>query len=577
MYSVSFLIAALVSSATARSLVLEHVPELPTGWTQTEQAINPDKLIKFSIALRQPSIDKFTSLFTPGAKHLTKDEANALREPDAKDVAAVMTWLTENGITNAEHKHDTVEIRTTVQKAEKLLEAKLNHYNFDNKVTAIRAQKYAVPEHLNGAIDFVYPISHFMDPVREPAVPTAASLSDNRLASAADAACSRGVTPKCLKQLYNINYKPADNKPKSRFGISGYLEENGNYKDVASFLKSYAPDLSKAGYNFTIETVNGGKDAQTPAGGEAQLDIEYGMGIGYPSAVTYYATGGRGQKLDDNGKPVDNSDNEPYLEFIQSLLDKPDDQVPHVLSVSYGDDELTVPQAYAERVCKMYGLLTKRGTSIIHSSGDGGAAGGRQGTCKSKDGKNTETAMATFPAGCPWVTSIGATTNTAEPPSGAAFSSGGFSQYFTRPSWQDKAVPPYIKKINGLMDGYYPKGGRGIPDITAVGTSFTVVVGGFTQSIGGTSASAPVIAAMISLVNDARIRKGKQSIGFLNEILYSDKIVSILQDVTKGTSYGCKFSTGSPGGWPAKDGWDAITGLGVPKDFQKFFDALVAA
>jgi tripeptidyl-peptidase-1 len=32
----------------------------------------------------------------------------------------------------------------------------------------------------------------------------------------------------------------------------------------------------------------------------------------------------------------------------------------------------------------------------------------------------------------------------------------------------------------------------------------------------GTSASAPVIASMITLINDARITAGKSSIGFIN-------------------------------------------------------------
>ncbi|CEJ93782.1 hypothetical protein VHEMI09351 [[Torrubiella] hemipterigena] len=576
MYSISFLMAALVSSATARSLILEYVAELPQGWTVANKAVDTGKNINFKIALRQPAADQIAA--PPGAQHLTADQVRALQAPDAKDAAAVLQWLAANSITNVKQNNDIISVSTSVEKAEKLLEAKFAHYDFDNQATLLRTNQYAIPENLKGAIDFIYPITHFMDPVRRSAVEQDAAPTQAVLDSVNAASCLLSVTPECIKSLYNVKYKAPDTEPKNRLAVAGYLNEHGNHADNDDFFKTFAPKLYAAGYNFSVELVNGGQNPDTPhtGTGEAMLDLEYAMALAYPSATTFYSTGGLGGKLDDSGN-LGASDNEPYLEFIQYLLNKGDDEIPHVLSTSYGDDELTVPETYARRVCDLYGLLTKRGVSVIHSSGDGGAAGGRDSNCRSKDGKHTEIAMATFPASCPWVTAIGGVTNTAEPPSGVDFSSGGFSKYFTRPTWQDKVVPAYQKAIGGLMDGYYPKDGRGIPDFSAVATNFAVIFGGMPSLIGGTSASAPLISGLISLVNDARLRKGKQSIGFLNEIMYSDKVRAVLQDITTGTSKSCSFSTGKPGGWPAKKGWDAITGLGVPKDFEKFLAVLVDA
>lgn len=579
MYSVSFLIAALVSSATARSLVLEHVPVLPENWAKTDKALDGSSTIGFKIALRQPAADKIAA--APSAQHLTAEQVKALQMPDAQEAATVMGWLAASGITDAKQQNDIISVRTTVDKAEKLLDTKFANYDFDNQQTFVRAEKYAVPEKVHSYIDFIYPITHFMAPTHGPIQTTNAIVSREQAATHADAFCRSGVTPACIKKLYNITYKAPVAKGSStptseaRLAIAGYLNEHGSHKDTKQFFDKYAPDLSKAKYDFAVELLNNGTNSEDGTG-EAMLDIEYAMGIGYPANSTFYSTGGTGDKLGDDGKPVADSDNEPYLDFIQYLLNKPDNQIPHVLSVSYGDDELTVPQAYAKRVCDAYGLLTKRGTTVIHSSGDGGAAGGRNSNCRSKDGKNTEVAMATFPAGCPWVTAIGGVDNSAEPPSGVSFSSGGFSTYFDRPSWQDVVVPAYQKQIGDLMKGKYPTNGRGIPDISAVATNFQVIVSGQQEGIGGTSASAPLVAGLISLVNDARLRKGKQSIGFLNPHLYSDDVQKVLQDITKGTSNSCSFSSGSPGGWPAKKGWDAITGLGVPKDFQKLLDLLVA-
>lgn len=574
-----FILASLLASASARSLILESVPALPDGWAKAPSAVAPsDDKINFSIALRNPRADEIAA--APGAKHLTRDEVRRLRAPDQADVDKVLSWLKEHGITNANVKDDFVHVESSIAQASKALEADLQRYSFKNDKTFVRATEYSIPEELKEAVNFVHPIANFMIPDRSEKMHPVSSgrkhpAGQESAAMAADggAVCSGGVTPSCLRKLYNIQYEAPNNSSDVRFAISGYLEENGNHRDTQSFFSKYDPSLR--GYDFKIETVNGGEDPQTPAGGEAQLDIEYGMAIGHPAKVTYYATGGRGVKLGDDGKPVSNPDNEPYLAFINYLLDKPDNEVPHVLSVSYGDDELTVPKDYAKKVCDMYGLLTKRGTTIIHSSGDGGSTGGQPGNCKSKDGKHTDTTMATFPAGCPWVTGLGATSHTSEPPPGVGFSSGGFSRYFSRPSWQDAAATAYIKGLNGHLDGYYDPNGRGIPDISAVGTNFACVVNGYSQGISGTSASAPLFAGLIALVNDARLRQGKQSLGFLNDKLYSPEVTSVLQDITTGTSYGCRFQSGSQSGWAAAKGWDAITGLGVPKDFQKFMAVLV--
>ncbi len=47
-----------------------------------------------------------------------------------------------------------------------------------------------------------------------------------------------------------------------------------------------------------------------------------------------------------------------------------DDELPHTLSISYGEDEQSVPRAYAEKVCTMFGQLGARGTSVIFASGE---------------------------------------------------------------------------------------------------------------------------------------------------------------------------------------------------------------
>ena len=62
--------------------------------------------------------------------------------------------------------------------------------------------------------------------------------------------------------------------------------------------------------------------------------------------------------------------------------------------------------------------------------------------------------------------------------------------------------------------------GRGTPDVSALGEGYQVIVGGRPTSVGGTSASSPAFASMISLLNEARITGGKKPMGLLNPFLY---------------------------------------------------------
>ncbi|KAL7948753.1 peptidase S8/S53 domain-containing protein [Trichoderma barbatum] len=571
---------SLLAGLGAARRNVEQVLNLPTGWTKFRDVVNPARHMRLSIALRQPNIDQLDAKMAESGNRLSIEEIRQLQAPAQKDVDAVLQWLSQNNLTGVVD-NDFIHVSVTVAEAEPLLGMKVSRFGYQDKKPVLRTTKYTVPDSVAGAISFIHPLANFMSVRHQPTVMSAPSMPASKAAAAADntAFCSGTVTPSCLDQLYNLtSYKPVDNNSPVIFGVAGFLEENANLQDLKQFLSTDAPDVAQTGRTITVELVNGGVNSQVleESGHEAALDVDYAVSLGFPANVTYYATGGRGVKLDDNGQPIlgEEDDNEPYLDFLKYLLDKPDHQVPHVLSLSYSDDELSVPRDYAKRVCTQLGLLTSRGTSIIFSSGDGGARGGRDSNCITNDGTKRPVTMATFPPTCPWVTSIGAVTNLAEPPKGASFSTGGFSQYFARPHWQDKAVKGYIQTLNGHLDGLYNPSMRAIPDISAVGTAFSVMAGGIPRFLQGTSASAPVIASMIALINDARLRAGKKSLGYLNQHLYSSKVTAVLQDITVGKSLSCVINDTVPGGWPAAAGWDAITGLGVPKEFDKFMEVL---
>src|ERR1700761_3343975 len=99
---------------------------------------------------------------------------------------------------------------------------------------------------------------------------------------------------------------------------------------------------------------------------EANLDIQYTIALSHPIKNHFYSTKGLGPVVPDLDQPDPNDgQNEPYLEFFTWLLKQQD--LPHTLTFSYGENEQSVPKSYANQVCDMIGHLGTRGVSIIFS------------------------------------------------------------------------------------------------------------------------------------------------------------------------------------------------------------------
>jgi tripeptidyl-peptidase-1 len=104
---------------------------------------------------------------------------------------------------------------------------------------------------------------------------------------------------------------------------------------------------------------------------------------------------------------------------------------------------------------------------------------------------------------------------------GVITSGGGFSTTFAQPSWQTDVVTSYFDGLSDSPQAGYNSKGRAYPDISLSGVWYPIVVGGTTGHVFGTSASAPVLAAFLSLINTKRMANGSTSVGFINPTLYS--------------------------------------------------------
>jgi tripeptidyl-peptidase-1 len=200
------------------------------------------------------------------------------------------------------------------------------------------------------------------------------------------------------------------------------------------------------------------------------------------------------------------------------------------------------------KICDAYMALGARGISLLFASGDvlyswclsvltalTPTQGGIRGNHDSLSECDSTSALAVFPASCPYVTTVGATTGLG-PETAASFSGGGFSSFFAAPSYQSDAVVGFLETLPTDFEITFNHTGRGYPDVSLQGVNFQVVVDGSTQSIGGTSASTPTFASVIALINDRLIAAGKPVLGFLNPFLYS--ATAGLTDITAGHGSG---------------------------------------
>ncbi|KAI0080806.1 tripeptidyl peptidase A [Panus rudis PR-1116 ss-1] len=592
--SISFIFAALALAAPSFDSphkVKETVVP-PRGWVKRSVAPR-DLTIELRVALPQPNFYELErhlyEISDPDHErygaHLSKEEIEQLVAPDSMSVESVTEWLASHGVTNLNRSPagDWIKVHIPVSLAEEMLDTEYHIWvHAETGKTVIRTTAYSLPESLHSHVELVHPTTYFPSTKRmstsyhwspEETLKVDVTAEPISVASATngqvDAACNTEITISCLQQIYNIDGYTPSNKTGSQVGLTGYLEQWANYQDLQSFYAQQRPEA--VGSNFTVISVKGGVNNQSEPGVEANLDVQYAYGLAYPLHGTFYTTAGR-PPIDFDLHTTENT-NEPYLDWVDYVLKQ--DKIPQVISTSYGDDEQTVPESYARRVCAGLAQITARGVSLLFSSGDFGVGDGDPNPetqiCKTNDGRNATRFMPSFPASCPYVTTVGGTFHV--PEVAVNFTGGGFSDLFPRPAYQKDAVEKYLAALpQDTYKGLFDPNGRAYPDISAQASRFVVWVGGTSGHVGGTSASSPTIAGIVALLNDARLSHGLPTLGFLNPLIYKigAENPDALNDITDGNNPGCGTT-----GFNATKGWDPVTGYGTP-NFAKLKDIALA-
>ncbi|MGI8772813.1 MAG: S53 family peptidase [Acidobacteriaceae bacterium] len=308
------------------------------------------------------------------------------------------------------------------------------------------------------------------------------------------------------------------------------IELGGGF--TASDIQTYFLQLGLTPPAVVAVPVDGGSNAPgDPSGadGEVALDIQVAGGIAPGARIAVYFAPNTNQGFQD-----------AISAAIHDTTNKPS-----VISISWGGPESSWPQNALTSFDNTMQTAAALGVTITVASGDSGSSDGVS------DGAN----HVDFPASSPHVLACGGTDLTVsgakrqsetvwnDMAQGGGATGGGVSGFFARPTWQSGVNVP--APAGGA-------GGRGTPDVAgdaAPASGYQILVDGQSETVGGTSAVAPLWAALIALSN----QKAGKPAGFINPALYAAGESGFF-DVTKGSN----------GSFSAGTGWDPCTGLGSP-------------
>ncbi|HVB76021.1 MAG TPA: hypothetical protein VNE38_20910 [Ktedonobacteraceae bacterium] len=308
---------------------------------------------------------------------------------------------------------------------------------------------------------------------------------------------------------------------------------------------------------------NAGNKDMAGWAGETELDVQIIHAIA-PGAKIVVLT-----------SPVDEVEGTSGLpQFLQLEQYAINNHLGSIISQSWGASEVTLNNSAGQQEIQQWDAFykhatTQQGITFFGSSGDNGATDYRDLNATVLSTNPTTS----FPTDDPWVTSTGGTAldrvgTTTFNEMAWSNSGGGFSSFFSTPSFQ-QLLPASVKQELHNR--------RGVPDVSAnadPSTAISIYLGGW-QLIGGTSASAPLWAAIMAIAD----QMAGHALGYINSALYklatSSTYTQDFHDITQGNNTQ-NVNGVIVTGYSAAQGWDPVTGLGSP-DAEKLIPALIAA
>jgi len=493
-------------------------------------AANPDERIEVTVRLRSRSPEKIAGKNAISAdklgaqpidqrQYMSRDEFRQNFGADPADVTKLEEFAHEHGlaVSKVELAQRTVALTGTVAKFSAAFDVELVRFQHADGEYRGRTGNISIPPELDGVVLSVHGLDnrpqarpHFRLRKAGAMTPGAQSFFPPDVAKFYDFPTNTDGSGQCI----------------------ALIELGGGYR--VSDLNTYFKSLNLAPPKVTAISVDGGHNHPThdpnSADGEVMLDIEVAATIAPGAAIVVYF--------------APNTD-KGFLDAVSTAISD-NTHKPSVVSISWGGPESSWTQQSFTAFNQAFQDAAQVGVSICCAAGDAG----------SDDGVGDGLQHVDFPASSPYALGCGGTfIKTAQTPPveqvwndgpGSA-TGGGVSDTFPLPTWQQGVgVPPSKNPSHNV--------GRGVPDVAGdadPNSGYIIRVDGSQGVIGGTSAVAPLWAALIALINAST---GK-ALGYFNPLLYTQlSKAGAFQDIT----------TGNNGSYSAAPGWDPCTGWGTP-------------
>jgi kumamolisin len=495
-------------------VVFENSIRKPSvGSLKVLKASNPRTEVEFQIAFKMRNLDSLKKRIASRRK-VSASELNSNHYPQDSKYKALAQWLRRKGLKvhRTYGNRLTLEVSGTVAQAQKALGSQFS-------VVRVKHQNY-------------------VSALTPPSLP--AKFADVVLGINGLQPYQELHTNPSFKTLKNGARRNAGKKPpylvseiQKAYGADG-LTQTGAGQTIAILIDRFPKDSDMTAFwkannvpqsLSNIEKVSVVKKIPKKPQGEESMDAQWTSGIAPNAKIRIYASGNL------SFANIDKS--------LQTIInDLPSQPNLKQLSISLGACESDLSPAQLQTDQQLFAAIASQNVSIFVSSGDSGS----EGMCSSGQGVE-------YFSSDPSVTAVGGTTlkldasGTVAKEKAWAGSGGGVSATFARPSWQ---------MGNGVTGDK-----RLVPDVALEAdpnTGVYVVVNGKATQIGGTSLSAPVWAGFSALINEARAANGKTPLGLLGPRIYP----------LLGTSNFRDIKAGNNGAYPAKAGYDLVTGIGVP-------------
>lgn len=541
---------------------------------------NPQQSIMLTIGLRPQNQTMLThyaqDIYRASSvnyhRFLTPAQYTALFSPTQQNYNATYQFLQAAGFTNITTytNRSLLTFRGTVAQAEQTFHVTLSNYSApDKRVYYANSSAPLLPTWLAGQVQSLLGLNNavtFSHPPTKPLAMLRPATSQQSMFCPGHSTSGQYLTPDQIAAAYNLNglynaHYQGEGQTVALFELDTFV-----MNDLTAYASCY-------GHSHTnIQTITVGSEPVSTDGGvtEVEMDAELLLSAApqLGSLRIYEAA---------------NTDAGSVAEFAQIVQDA----VP-VVSDSWGQCELLVDPQMVAQENQLFTEAAMQGQSIFAASGDSGSA-----ECVPQNSSETYLSVQD-PASQPFVTGVGGTTlslngsggygsettwnntptQTPNPVGGA--SGGGVSIFWPAPAWQ--AAPGVNSSVSASATCHTtaPTICREVPDVSLnadPATGYPVYCSSTAAScnsqggwyvIGGTSAAAPLWAAMNALANEMSLREGDFTLGFLNPALYqiasnATQYAASFHDITTGNN---DFTYLNSGKYAATEDYDMATGLG---------------